>query len=104
VAFTHEVAQALNGLIHRVLLLILLALLPLLALLALLAGHHAHVLQHLHQSSEHLAGFVAIAAARQLFDLLQEILQILLRHGARIGRHLTRLLLLAFAIARKLLH
>ena len=44
----HQVGQTLDGLVLRVLLLVL----PLLALLTLsrAAGHHAHVLEHLHQT------------------------------------------------------
>jgi hypothetical protein len=98
----HQVRETLDGLVRRVLLLVL----TLLALLTLTgtAGHHLHVLHHLHQGGEHFAGLIAVARAREIFDRLEQILQIALRHRPRARRHLTGLLVLTLRVLRKLLH
>jgi len=75
-------------------------LLALLAALALLACDHAHVLHHLHQLREHLTREVPVAGAREIFDGLEQILQILLGHRARVRRHLARLLIAALESTR----
>ena len=68
------------------------------------AGHHAHVLEHLHERREHLARLIAVARARQILDRLEQILQIALRHRPRVRRHLPRLLVLTLCVLGELFH
>src|SRR5207302_2785199 len=81
---THDVAEALQGFVHGVLLRGALAILVGLALLtlltALVTGHHSHIFQHLHQGRQHLPRLIAIAGPSQILNGLQQVLQILLRH------------------------